>query len=97
MKKKFLVNKIVKKNFFIFFIYSEKKFLWPLGILPSGRPLHANVWKGGKMDGLAPRTGSGEWLVLAHCAGTRRVAFGTGNALVVVSRSMARGLLDACS
>ena len=36
--------------------------------------------EGGVDGAVGPRTGAGERVVLAHCAGTRRVAFGVGNA-----------------
>ncbi len=50
------------------------------GILPSGGLLHASVGK------------EGEWVVLAHYAGTRRVAFGVGNAWSLFPRDGRRAL-----
>jgi hypothetical protein len=58
----------------------KKKNKCPKRILPSGRPLHTNAEDGGWMGKLVPRTGAGERVVLVHCAGTRQVAFGVGNA-----------------
>ena len=52
----------------------EKK--CPKGILPTGRPLHVKGGGRGVEGEVGPRTGAGERVVLAHYAGTRRVAFG---------------------